>query len=51
MNTSLLAIFTIGMFMHNEDDDRTSRLGSMLVAGSIIAVATAKEVFNGKETG
>lgn len=43
MSTSLLAIFTIGMFMYNKNDDRTSRLGSMLVARSIIAVATAKE--------
>lgn len=43
MNTSLLAIFTVGMFMYNEDDDRTSRLGSMLIARSIIAVATVKE--------
>lgn len=43
MNLSLLAIFSIGMVMHNDGDDRSSRLGSLLVAGSIVAAATAKE--------
>lgn len=37
-----VAIFAIGMFMHNRPDESTSRLGSLLVAGAVLSAAKAE---------
>lgn len=40
MNIALVAAFATGMVMYKKDNSKTSSLGAMIVAGSIVAAAT-----------
>lgn len=39
MNLALLATFATGLIMYDEDDSKVSNLGTMIIAGLIVATA------------